>query len=115
MNQDCKTCEGVGVVSSYYPNNTYVTENPIPQTENPIWCCNEEKKALKRVIYASTNLKQNYYTTTSQYLKNRCKTYDQKAFNFTHNDLHTNNVMYNQTDKKFLYYCYNTVIIVMSL
>jgi len=30
----------------------------------------------------------------------------QKAFNFTHNDLHTNNVMYNHTDKKFLYYCY---------
>ena len=30
----------------------------------------------------------------------------QKAFNFTHNDLHTNNVMYIQTDKKFLYYCY---------
>jgi hypothetical protein len=30
----------------------------------------------------------------------------QKAFNFTHNDLHTNNVMYNPTDKKFIYYCY---------
>jgi hypothetical protein len=30
----------------------------------------------------------------------------QKAFNFTHNDLHTNNVMYNRTDKKYLYYCY---------
>ena len=30
----------------------------------------------------------------------------QKVFNFTHNDLHTNNVMYNQTDKKYLYYCY---------
>ena len=30
----------------------------------------------------------------------------QKAFNFTHNDLHTNNVMYNCTDKKFIYYCY---------
>lgn len=30
----------------------------------------------------------------------------QKTFNFTHNDLHTNNVMYNQTDKKYLYYCY---------
>ena len=27
-----------------------------------------------------------------------------KAFNFTHNDLHTNNVMYVETDKKFLYY-----------
>jgi hypothetical protein len=30
----------------------------------------------------------------------------QKAFNFTHNDLHTNNIMYNDTDKKFIYYYY---------
>ena len=30
----------------------------------------------------------------------------QKAFSLTHNDLHTNNVMYNNTDKKFLFYCY---------
>uniref|UniRef100_A0A6C0JR64 Protein kinase domain-containing protein n=1 Tax=viral metagenome TaxID=1070528 RepID=A0A6C0JR64_9ZZZZ len=28
----------------------------------------------------------------------------QKVFHFTHNDLHTNNIMYIQTDKKFLYY-----------
>ena len=31
----------------------------------------------------------------------------QKAFSFTHNDLHTNNIMYNPTEKKYLYYCYN--------
>jgi hypothetical protein len=31
----------------------------------------------------------------------------QKAFNFTHNDLHTNNIMYINTDTEFLYYCYN--------
>ena len=30
----------------------------------------------------------------------------QKVFSFTHNDLHTNNVMYKSTNKKFLYYCY---------
>jgi hypothetical protein len=30
----------------------------------------------------------------------------QKAFNFTHNDLHTNNVMYNYTENKYIYYCY---------
>jgi len=30
----------------------------------------------------------------------------QKAFSFTHNDLHTNNVMYNSTDAKYIYYCY---------
>ena len=30
-----------------------------------------------------------------------------KAFDFVHNDLHSNNVMYVNTDKKWLYYCYN--------
>jgi len=33
----------------------------------------------------------------------------QKAFHFTHNDLHTNNVMYVNTDKKYLYYNYGGV------
>ena len=31
----------------------------------------------------------------------------QKAFQFTHNDLHTNNIMYLETDEKYLYYKYN--------
>ncbi len=31
----------------------------------------------------------------------------QKVFNFTHNDLHTNNVMYIETEKKFINYKYN--------
>jgi hypothetical protein len=31
----------------------------------------------------------------------------QNAFHLTHNDLHTNNIMYSQTDKKFLYYKIN--------
>ena len=31
----------------------------------------------------------------------------QKAFSFTHNDLHTNNIMFNYTEKKYLNYCYN--------
>jgi hypothetical protein len=30
----------------------------------------------------------------------------QKAFQFTHNDLHTNNIMYNHTDIPYLYYRY---------
>jgi hypothetical protein len=30
----------------------------------------------------------------------------QKAFSFTHNDLHTNNVMYNKTELKYIYYFY---------
>ena len=31
----------------------------------------------------------------------------QKCFSMTHNDLHTNNIMYLPTSKKYLYYCYN--------
>jgi hypothetical protein len=31
----------------------------------------------------------------------------QKAFSFTHNDLHTNNIMYISTEKKYLYYKVN--------
>ena len=31
----------------------------------------------------------------------------QRAFSFTHNDLHTNNIMYVSTDVEFLYYKYN--------
>lgn len=31
----------------------------------------------------------------------------QKCFRFTHNDLHTNNIMYSNTDKKFIEYIYD--------
>jgi hypothetical protein len=34
----------------------------------------------------------------------------QKTFAFTHNDLHTNNVMYNTTKRKFLFYKYKNVL-----
>lgn len=90
MDIDCKTCEGVGIVANYYPNKTYLTENPEPSTTNPAFCCNPEYKAKRRAIYASTNLKKNYYTTTKQYLQNRCNTYDQKAFNFLSYRTNTN-------------------------
>lgn len=33
----------------------------------------------------------------------------QKVFKFTHNDLHTNNIMYTPTALTHLYYCYNNV------
>lgn len=33
----------------------------------------------------------------------------QKAFKFTHNDLHTNNIMYESTDIPYIYYMYNNI------
>ena len=82
LNQDCTTCEGVGIVASYYPNTTYLTENPEANTQNQVLCCNAQKKARRRVLPASTIIKKNYYTTHAQYMQNRCQTYEQKAFNF---------------------------------
>ena len=74
------------MVMSYYPNDAYLTENPEPRSQTPAWCCNAEKKARRRVTYASTNLKKNYFTTLQQYRENRCLTYDQRAFNFAEGD-----------------------------
>ena len=49
---------------------------------NATLCCNAQKKAKRRVLPASTILKKNYYTRHSEYLYNRCQTFEQKAFNF---------------------------------
>jgi hypothetical protein len=108
LDNDCKTCEGVGIVSSYYPNKFFLEENPEANTQNKVLCCNDEYKAKRRAIYASTNLNKNYYTTHKQYLQNRCKTYEQKAFNFLsyrtnlQNDIYDNNAYFISTNDKYV-------------
>jgi hypothetical protein len=62
------------------PND--LTFNPEPATQSQTLCCNAERKSKQMVLPTSTNLKDNYYASSSQYLRNRCQTYDQKAFNF---------------------------------
>ena len=92
-NEDCKTCTGISVVTNYYPEK-FLTNNPEPVCTNPQNCCNEPRKALLRVRPASTNLKKNYFTTLQQYRENRCKTYEQKAFNFdTSNNILTDSAL----------------------
>lgn len=81
LNKDCSNCHGIGLVASFSPE-PFLSNNPEPCVTNPTLCCNQEQNALNRVIYASTNLKKNYYNTHQQYRENRCQTYDQKAFNF---------------------------------
>jgi hypothetical protein len=81
LDKDCNTCRGIGLVSGWYPINN-LTEKPEPNVTNPLLCCNQQRKAIRRVLPANTNLPKNYYTTNYQYLFNRCQTYDQRAFNF---------------------------------
>jgi hypothetical protein len=81
IDADCRTCNGIGVVSSWYPINN-LTEKPEPNTTNGLLCCNEQRKARRRVLPTSTNVKKNYYQTTDMYLYNRCQTFEQREFNF---------------------------------
>lgn len=81
LDEKCKTCTGVGLVTNYYPSD-YLTNNPTEKTTNNPLCCNESRKALRRVRGPSTILSPNYYTTLNQYRQNRCQTYKQRVFNF---------------------------------
>jgi hypothetical protein len=81
IDKECTTCQGVGGVSSWYPINN-LTEKPQPNVTNPLLCCNQQRKARKRVLGANTNVKKNYYQTTDMYLYNRCQTFQQRQFNF---------------------------------
>lgn len=77
----CKTCDGIKVVSDWYPINN-LTEKPQENVTNPILCCNQQRKAKRRVLGANTNVKKNYFQTTYMYLYNRCQTFQQREFNF---------------------------------
>jgi hypothetical protein len=81
IDNECKTCDGVGIVSDWYPINN-LTEKPEPNVTNPLLCCNQQRKAIQRVLPASTLVKKNYYQTNYMYLYNRCQTFQQRQFNF---------------------------------
>ena len=89
-NKLCSNFQGIAMVKDIYPNVNYAENPPVIMKigNEPIFvkskedfCCSAPKNAL-RLLRTSTNLKQNYYTTTYQYLQNRCQTYDQRIFNF---------------------------------
>jgi len=81
LDKDCKTCQGVGIISNWQPI-TDLTEKPQSETQTQQYCCNQERNALRRMRSANTKLKKNYYTTKTNYLYNRCQTFDQKQFNY---------------------------------
>ena len=78
---ECRNCKGIGIVSDWMPINN-LTENPEPNVTNPLLCCNQQRKAMQRVLPTNTNIKKNYYQTTYMYLYNRCQTFKQRQFNF---------------------------------
>lgn len=81
IDNECTNCQGIGVVSSWFPINN-LTEKPQANVTNPLLCCNQQRKARQRVLGANTNVKKNYYQTNYMYLYNRCQTFQQREFNF---------------------------------
>lgn len=78
------TCNGKQIIHAYHPQEGSLTNNPQPLiTVTKEFCCNEEQKALKRVLYANqTGHAENYYPDYNGYLTNRCRTFDKHEFNF---------------------------------
>jgi hypothetical protein len=68
-------------------NKQFITDNPVPQTEQKNLCCNQEKFALNRCKSRAAPMKKNYYNSTREYLRARCNLYEQKVFNFKTNGI----------------------------
>lgn len=76
----------------------------IPKFPIQIICMEDCENTLDDLIM-NTDLSQEEWFSALMQIIMILITY-QKAFSFTHNDLHTNNIMYNKTNDKFIYYCY---------
>jgi hypothetical protein len=76
----------------------------IPQFPVQVICMEYCENTFDDLIL-STDLKEEEWLSAFMQIIMILITY-QKSFSFTHNDLHSNNVMYNYTDKKYIYYCY---------
>jgi hypothetical protein len=81
-----------------------VIEATIPQFPVQIICLENCENTFDDLILNNELTQEEWFSAFMQVIMILI-TY-QKAFSFTHNDLHTNNVMYISTTKKFLYYRY---------
>lgn len=81
IDKECDNCNGVAIVSDWMPINN-LTEKPQANVTNPLLCCNQQRKAIQRVLPTNTNVNKNYFQTTYMYLYNRCQTFKQRQFNF---------------------------------
>ena len=90
--------------SSDSDEELFATISKFPVQTIALECCED---TLDSYI-ANTNIKDSEYESIVLQILFTLITY-QKVFDFTHNDLHTNNIVYVFTEKKYLYYKYNNI------
>lgn len=90
--------------SSEEDEELFATINKFPVQTIALECCDD---TLDSYI-VNGNIKDIEYESIVLQILFTLITY-QKVFDFTHNDLHTNNIVYVSTEKKYLYYKYNNI------
>ena len=99
---DQSYCSGSGDSGSSFEEDTlYATINKFPVQVIAMECCED---TLDNLIEKTDMTNDEWLSALMQTIM-ILLTY-QKAFAFTHNDLHTNNIMYTKTEKKHIYYLY---------
>jgi hypothetical protein len=93
-----------GSEESYEDYEEEVINATIPKFPVQVICMENCEKTFDELILTNELNTEEWHSAFMQIIMILI-TY-QKCFSFTHNDLHTNNVMYIQTNKKYLYYCY---------
>jgi len=80
----------------------------IPKFPVQLICMENCEKTLDELVYKNDLEKDEWFSALMQIIMILI-TY-QKVYSFTHNDLHTNNIMYNETSKKYITYCFNKTV-----
>jgi len=76
--------------SSVITPNYYTTQ----KTQCAVYKNTPEAKARRRSMYASTNLKSDYFNSLQACREKRCQTFDQRSFNFERTFDEANGVLY---------------------
>ena len=88
-------------------DDDYVISVKIPKFPVNVICMESCDDTFDNIIYNGNLSVDEWYSALFQIIMTLVVY--QKVFQFTHNDLHTNNVMFIETNQPFLYYQYNNI------
>jgi len=101
----CSTCKSDEDFSDTETEDESPIYATLPAFPVQIICLEKCENTLDDFILSNENIKDVEWFSALFQIIMTLLTY-QKVFSFTHNDLHTNNIMYVKTNKPYLYYCY---------
>ena len=101
-NSDSNEGSGEESCSTATEDEVFISIKEFPIEIISLECCNNTLDSF----ISNTDIKDNEWDAIVLQILMMLITY-QKMFHMTHNDLHTNNIMYNETEKKYLYYKIN--------